>query len=155
MFQKTGDGQGYAHHDMHEDEVETVVGPSVHVEGDFASEGNIIVKGMVSGAVKTSRQLTVVEGARIMANVKAGSALISGHIKGNIKAEDRIELTETAQVLGDISCAVLAIAPGALVQGKVNMQGIAVDDEDKPKRRTTKKREEPVEAEDVMDEEMA
>ena len=26
------------------DEVETVVGPSVHVEGDFSSEGNILVK---------------------------------------------------------------------------------------------------------------
>ena len=27
-----------------QDEVETVVGPSVNVEGDFASEGNIVVK---------------------------------------------------------------------------------------------------------------
>ena len=26
------------------DEVETIVGPSVNVEGDFASEGNIVVK---------------------------------------------------------------------------------------------------------------
>jgi hypothetical protein len=32
------------------DEVETVVGPSVNVEGDFASEGNIVVKGTVAGS---------------------------------------------------------------------------------------------------------
>lgn len=109
------------------DTVETVVGPSVHVEGDFASEGNILVKGTVSGNVTTSRLLTVEDGAKIFANVRAGDAVISGHIKGHIKVSDRLELTDSAQVLGDISCKVLVVAPGALIQGKMNMAGISID----------------------------
>lgn len=108
------------------DEVETVVGPSVRVEGDFASEGNIIVKGIVSGSVKTSKLLTVEKGASIFANVRAGTAIISGNVKGNVKVSDRLDLAETAQVAGDIDCRVLSVAPGALIQGKVTMKGIEI-----------------------------
>ncbi len=122
------------------DDVETVVGPSVHVEGDFASEGNILVKGSVSGNVKTSKLLTVEKGAQILANVRAGSAHISGNIKGNVKVEDRIELTATAQILGDITCAVLAVEPGALVQGKVMMNGMSIDGGDESVSRTSRTR---------------
>lgn len=106
------------------DEVETVVGPSVNVEGDFASEGNIIVKGTVSGSVHTSRFLSVEIGAKIMANVRAGNAKISGEVKGNLKIRETIELTSTAKVLGDIEAKVLSVEPGALLFGKVSMPGI-------------------------------
>lgn len=138
MFQKPGENQGFQS-DFNDDEVETIVGPSVHVEGDFASEGNIVVKGMVSGSVKTSRQLTVVEGAKIMANVISGNALVAGQIKGDIRVAERLELTESAQVLGDISCSILAVAPGALVQGKVMMKGLDIEGEPKQKKSATKK----------------
>ena len=78
------------------DEVETIVGPSVVVEGDFASEGNILVKGTVLGSVKTSQLLTVEKGAKILANIRAGSADVSGEIKGDVKVTDKIELSPSA-----------------------------------------------------------
>ncbi|EKD43998.1 MAG: hypothetical protein ACD_72C00041G0002 [uncultured bacterium] len=106
------------------DEVETVVGPSVNVEGDFASEGNIIVKGTVSGSVHTSRFLSVEMGAKIMANVRANSAKIAGEVKGNLKIKETLELTSTAKVLGDIEVKILSIEPGALLFGKVSMPGV-------------------------------
>jgi cytoskeletal protein CcmA (bactofilin family) len=117
-----------------DDDVETVVGPSVHVEGDFASEGNILVKGMVSGNVKTSRLLTVEQGAKIMANVKAGNAVISGEIKGNVKVDDRLEVTESARIIGDISCTILEVNAGAMLLGKISMSGL------KGEIKSTKKR---------------
>lgn len=126
----------------HADDVETVVGPSVHVEGDFASEGNILVKGSVSGNVKTSKLLTVEHGAKILANVRAGSAHIAGEIKGNVRVQDRLELSSSAQVLGDITCSVLAVEPGALIQGKVSMRGISIEggEPSAPKRSTRKRK---------------
>ncbi len=138
MFQKPTDG-GYM---PQPDEVETVVGPSVAVEGDFVSEGNIIVKGTVSGSVRTSALLSVEQGAKILANVHANSAIIAGHVKGNLKVTDRLEVTETAQVSGDISCAVLSIAPGALLCGKINMKGMTVEESSRPKRRVSRRKEE-------------
>ena len=108
------------------DDVETVVGPSVSVEGDFNSEGNILVKGTVSGSVQTSKLLTVEQGAKIFANVKAGNAVVSGSIKGNVKVDDRLDITSTAQIGGDIVCKVLSVEAGALIQGKVSMKGISL-----------------------------
>lgn len=104
------------------DEVETVVGPSVVVEGDFSSEGNILVKGTVSGNVKTGQLLTVEIGAKILAHVKAKNAVVSGEIKGNVRVLERLELFESSKVFGDITCKILAVAPGALIQGKVSMK---------------------------------
>lgn len=106
------------------DEVDTVVGPSVNVEGDFASEGNIIVKGSVSGSVRTSKNLLVEAGAKILANVAAGNAEISGEVKGNMKIKDSLQLTATAKVLGDVEAKVLVVEAGALLYGKVTMPGV-------------------------------
>lgn len=130
----------------HADEVETVVGPSVSVEGDFASEGNIIVKGTVSGSVHTSRFLYVEQGAKIMANVRAGNAKISGEVKGNLKIRETIELTSTAKVLGDIEARVLSVEPGALLFGKVSMPGIEGAESKSVKPRSSRRGEEVVEA---------
>lgn len=107
-----------------QDDVDTVVGPSVTVEGDFASEGNIIVKGSVLGSVHTSRALDVEGGAKIVANVRAGSAKVAGEVRGNIKVKETLELTPTARVLGDIEAKVLLVEPGALICGKVAMPGL-------------------------------
>lgn len=109
---------------LRSDDVETVVGPSVNVEGDFSSEGNIIVKGTVSGSVKTSKLLTVEPGAKIFANLKAGSALIAGEIRGNVKVGEKLELTSTARVGGDVECQTLVVEAGALLCGKVSMKGL-------------------------------
>lgn len=128
------------------DEIETVVGPSVNVEGDFASEGNIIIKGTVSGSVHTSRFLSVEQGAKIMANVRAGTAKISGEVKGNLKIRETLELTSTAKILGDIETRILSVEPGALLFGKVSMPGIEGTETKSSKPRTTRRGEEMVEA---------
>ena len=127
---------------QHADEVETVVGPSVNVEGDFASEGNIIVKGTVAGSVHTSRFLSVEMGAKIMANVRAGSAKISGEVKGNLKVRESLELTSTARVIGDIEVKTLSIEPGALLFGKVSMPGLEAAETRTARTRTVRRGEE-------------
>lgn len=114
------------------DEVETVVGPSVNVEGDFASEGNIVVKGTVSGSVYTSKHLSVESGAKIIANVRAGSATIAGEVKGNMKIKESLELTSTSKVLGDVDVKNLTVESGALIYGKITMPG--VEAAEKPSR---------------------
>lgn len=135
MFQKSAPKNTYHEEEINsepvsyaaptsEDTVETVVGPSVNVEGDFASEGNIIVKGTVSGSVHTSRHLVVESGAKITANVRAGSAQIAGEVKGNMKVRENLELMSTARVLGDIEVKVLAVEAGALIVGKILMPGL-------------------------------
>lgn len=106
-------------------EVETIVGPSVKVEGDFNSQGNVLVQGTVCGNVKTDKYLQVEEGAKIMANVRAESAKISGEVTGNIKVKSQLELTPSAKVVGDIEAKILIITSGAVLHGKCSMLGSA------------------------------
>lgn len=140
MFASNNEYTQMPAHNSVPDEVETVVGPSVVVEGDFASDGNILVKGTVSGSVKTGRLLTVEQGAKILANVKAGEATISGEVKGNMRVDHRLELTETARVAGDIFCDTLVVAAGALLQGKITMQGIDIEESKNGKKFGSKNR---------------
>lgn len=128
-------------HQHVQDEVETVVGPSVNVEGDFASEGNIVVKGTVSGSVFTSKHLTVEMGAKVIANVRAGSATIAGDVKGNMKIKESLELVATSRVVGDIDVKNLKIESGALLYGKITMPGIEVGEKISRQKSSFKKTE--------------
>lgn len=102
---------------------ETVVGPSVKIQGDLNSEGNIKVEGQVSGKIRTTQSVYVGESAKIMADVAAGSAQVAGEVQGNLKISGNLVLQATAKVTGDISCAVLRVEDGALFTGKCSMQG--------------------------------
>jgi cytoskeletal protein CcmA (bactofilin family) len=102
---------------------ETVVGPSVKIQGDLNSEGNIKIEGQVSGKVKTSQSVFVIPGAKIAADVLAGNAVVGGEVQGNLKISGHIILQSTAKVLGDIVCTVLRVEDGAQFSGKCVMGG--------------------------------
>ena len=102
-------------------ETETVIAPSVRVEGDFVSEGNIRIEGAVSGSISTERDLLVGEHAKITANVVANNGVIAGEMRGNLKIGERLELSSTARVYGDIQAKVLAVAPGAMMSGHLTI----------------------------------
>ncbi|MFA5854626.1 MAG: polymer-forming cytoskeletal protein [Patescibacteria group bacterium] len=100
-------------------ETETVIAPSVRVEGDFVSEGNVRIEGMVTGSIATERDLIVGEAAKITANVQARNGTIAGELHGNLRVFDRLELSSTARVYGDIQAKVLSVAPGAVMRGQL------------------------------------
>ena len=102
---------------------ETVVGPSVKIQGDLNSEGNIRIEGQVQGKVKTSQSVFIGSGAKITADVLAGNAVIGGEVQGNIKISGSLILQATAVIIGDINCSVLRVEDGALFTGKCSMQG--------------------------------
>lgn len=103
---------------------ETIVGPSVKIQGDLNSEGNIKIEGQVTGKIKTSQSVFVVPGAKIAADILAGNAIVGGEIQGNLKIAGHLVLLSTAKILGDISCTVLRVEDGAQFSGKCTM-GVA------------------------------
>lgn len=110
-----------------DNQAETVVGPSVKIQGDLNSEGNIRIEGSVTGKVHTTQSVHVGEGAVISADMQAGNAIIAGQIQGNIKVSGNLILQATARVSGDIACGVLRVEDGALFSGKCNMKGAVID----------------------------
>jgi cytoskeletal protein CcmA (bactofilin family) len=104
---------------------ETVVGPSVKIQGDLNSDGNIRIEGQVKGTVKTSQSVQIGEGAKIAADVIAGNAVIAGEVQGNMKISGNLILQPTSRITGDISCAILRVEDGAQFTGKCSMGGSA------------------------------
>lgn len=109
-------------------EPETIIAASVKVEGDFASQGNVLIEGVVEGSLRTERDLRVGERARIAANVAAANAVVAGEIRGNVTISERLELEPTAKVYGDVKTKVLIVSSGASVNGSISMN----DGEEKP-----------------------
>lgn len=100
---------------------DTIIGQSVRVEGDFITEGNIVVEGTVCGTIKTAKNLRVGDKAKIFANVSADNALVAGEIQGNVRVTGQLELTATAKVYGDIKVGTLIIAAGSILNGRCQM----------------------------------
>jgi cytoskeletal protein CcmA (bactofilin family) len=102
-------------------ETDTIIGPSVKVEGDFITEGNIIIEGIVCGTVKTSKNLKIGSTSKIFANIWAENALIAGEIQGNLTITGKLEITPTAKIFGDIKTSIISISSGAIINGKLQM----------------------------------
>lgn len=108
--------------DKNQVSADTIVGPSVKMQGDLISEGNIRIEGGVTGKITTSESVMIGATAEIIAEIKAGNASVAGNVKGNINTSGQLILHATAQVDGDISCATLRVEDGARFSGKCNMK---------------------------------
>ena len=116
--------------------VETIIGPSVKVEGDFHGQGNVVIEGIFKGHFKTNGDLQIGEKAKVVATVEARSAKISGEVKGNIKVKGYLELSQTAKIFGDVEAANISVAQGAILNGKCSM---SVGSETEKKEEANKK----------------
>lgn len=97
---------------------QTIIGPTVHVEGTFRTEDNIRIEGRVTGTIETTQNLTIGSEASIEADITAANLHASGTIKGNINVSGTVELTSSATVHGDITTGILSIETGATVNGR-------------------------------------
>lgn len=104
-------------------DVETVIGSTVKVEGNFIGSGDVIVEGHVAGTLKTSKNLRVGEQAVIKADVDAANIVIAGEIRGHVSCSGRIEVLSTGKIFGNVDTQTIAVAHGAVLHGKVSMAG--------------------------------
>jgi cytoskeletal protein CcmA (bactofilin family) len=101
--------------------VETIIGPSVKVEGNFKGEGNVHVDGVVMGSLKTNHDLKVGTTAKIKAEVEAENLFLAGEIRGNVVVKGTTRLAPTAKILGNLETKILSVEEGAVINGKCTM----------------------------------
>lgn len=118
MFSKTDDGMHTTSHTTSGSTTETIIGPTVRVEGTFNSEDNMQIAGEVKGSIETTQDIRVEESATIEANIQASNIRIAGEVKGDVTASGRVELTSSAKVFGNITTQIISIDTGAVLQGQ-------------------------------------
>lgn len=130
IFEKSGEVSG---------EMETIIGSSVKVEGNFKSGGNVTVNGVVQGSIKTSRDLKVGKNAKIKAEVVANNLFLQGEIRGNVSIKEKAQLTSSSKILGNIETKILSVEEGAIINGKCTMLQEQVVEEVKSDSKKTEK----------------
>lgn len=118
MFGRENDEQG-----IDVKNVETVIGPSVKVDGNFSCAGDMIIEGSVTGTLKTTKNLSVGDQAKVRADVEGNNVIIAGEVRGNVRAHGRLDVKATGKVFGNVATQVLAVDPGAILHGKCQMVG--------------------------------
>ena len=104
-------------------DIETIIGPTVHVDGNFTGAGDVVVEGQVSGTLKTSKNLRIGEQAIIKADIEASNITVGGEIRGHVNCLGRIEILPTGKIFGNVDTKTIAVAHGAVLHGKITMSG--------------------------------
>ena len=92
---------------------ESIVGPTLKVQGDLVISQSLRIDGVVHGnilqAEGTSATVAVAAGASVTGNITVHTLIVSG----------RVELVDSARVEGDVTYGSLGVAVGAHIMGQL------------------------------------
>ncbi|MCG7867229.1 MAG: cell shape determination protein CcmA [gamma proteobacterium symbiont of Stewartia floridana] len=104
--------------------ITTVIGSGTEIEGDITFRNGLHVDGVIKGNVFSdpddqAATLTLSEQGKIDGNVKVGNVMLNGTVVGDVVAANRVELAPKARITGTLTYAMLEMAMGAEVNGKL------------------------------------
>jgi cytoskeletal protein CcmA (bactofilin family) len=73
-------------------EVNAVLGKGTEFEGKLTFEGEVRIAGKFTGEIFSKDRLQIDDGAKVHAEISAGSVIVYGEVVGNIKASQSVEL---------------------------------------------------------------
>jgi cytoskeletal protein CcmA (bactofilin family) len=103
-------------------DVHTLLGKGSEFEGKLTFEGQVRIDGKFSGQIFTKDTLVIGEGARVNAEVNAGTVIVNGLVEGNIRATQHIELHTPGRVKGNLETPSLSIDKGVMFEGSCKME---------------------------------
>ena len=99
----------------------TVIGAGITIEGEIATDEDVVVQGTVRGKLTAKEGVTIEDGATVEADITGGPLRVAGHVTGNIHSTDRVDLQAGARVVGNVKATRITIADGAQFKGNVDM----------------------------------
>jgi cytoskeletal protein CcmA (bactofilin family) len=105
-------------------EVHTLLGKGSEFDGKLTFEGQVRIDGKFNGQINTKDTLVVGEGAKVTAEINAGTVIVNGVVEGNIRATQTVELHQPGRVKGSIECPALSIDRGVIFEGTCKMENL-------------------------------
>jgi len=90
-------------------------------EGKLCFQGTVRISGTLRGKVYTPDTLIIGEGARVHADIEAGTVIINGEVVGTVRAKRRVEIHTPAVFRGDILTPSLQVDEGVIFEGSSKM----------------------------------
>ena len=101
----------------------TVIGPSITIRGDLSGDDAVDVAGTLEGDSRVEAHFRVREGGRVAGRIEATSLVVAGEVSGPELVADKIEVGAGGRVKANLDARVVAIAEGAIFDGRVHMRG--------------------------------
>jgi cytoskeletal protein CcmA (bactofilin family) len=93
-------------------------------DGNFRSQRDLRVEGVLKGNVTCEGTLFVSEGATIAATVEAEHVTVAGELTGEVRCRGRLQILPSGRVRARISTGSMVIQEGAIYEGQLEMAGI-------------------------------
>jgi len=106
-------------------EVHTLLGKGSEFEGKLTFEGQVRIDGKFSGQIFTKDVLVIGDGARVNAEINAGTVIVNGVVEGNIRAVQTIELHQPGRVKGNLETPSLSMDKGVIFEGSCKMEALS------------------------------
>ncbi len=90
-------------------------------EGKLVFEGTLRIGGVFRGEIYTNDVLIIGEGAKVDAQIEAGTVIINGEVAGNVSARNRVEIHRPAIFRGNITTPSLMVDEGVIFEGSSKM----------------------------------
>lgn len=105
-------------------EVHTLLGKGSEFDGKLTFEGQVRIDGKFTGQIVTKDVLVIGDGARVMAEIQAGTVIINGTVEGNVRATQIIELHMPARVKGNLESPAIQMDKGVIFEGSLKMENL-------------------------------
>ncbi|HEX2309730.1 MAG TPA: polymer-forming cytoskeletal protein, partial [Vicinamibacterales bacterium] len=100
------------------------MGQSITIKGELSGAEDLTLEGRVEGKISLpDNVLTVGTSARITAEIVAKTVILLGHVVGNISVKERFEIRAGGSMDGNVKAPRIAMADGAILNGKIEMPG--------------------------------
>ena len=100
------------------------MGQSIAIKGELSGAEDLTLEGQVDGKITLpDNVLTVGTSARINAEIVAKALVVLGQLTGNVTVKEKFELRAGGSMQGNVKAPRIAMADGAVFNGKVEMPG--------------------------------
>ena len=117
---------------LSKEEINAFLGVGTSYRGRLDFTGAVRIDGTFEGEVESEGTLVVGREAVINGHVRVGQLILGGKLEGEVSAKQRVVLHKTARFKGNMNTPALSVEEGAMLEGKVCMNGDATSSETLP-----------------------
>jgi len=104
-------------------DIESIIAQGVEIKGDIISQGSLRIDGAVEGKLNIKGDVVLGEKGRIKGEVKVDNLIVAGRVEGNVVASGRFEISANGYMKGDVTCSIMTIEEGGVLDGSSRMVG--------------------------------
>ncbi len=104
----------------------TVIGRGTRIRGKVSGSGDLEIDGQVEGEVSVEGDLTVGSTGIVSSDLAGRRIIVRGAVQGDVTGEESIALEDGARVVGTVRAPRVAILPGALMRGRLEVGDFGV-----------------------------